>query len=141
MARPGLSNTPERMRYAIDRYFSLFNQTPDVVFFHTTLWDFKMVVQDFTNVSVPANTPGTKEFDQAVSRYYRGHQERLHELYGILKQRGIERTTRIALRTAYEVPLEKGCEKTAFPVIGAINQAVSTLAEQMQLSLYDFNYE
>eukprot|EP01042_Synura_sphagnicola_P004570 gene4570-5807_t len=133
--------TPERMRYAIDRYFSLFNQTPDVVFFHTTLWDFKMVVQDFTHFSVPANTPGTKEFDQAVSRYYRSYQERLHELYGILKRRGIERTTRIALRTAFEIPFAKRCLKTAYPVIGAINQAVSTLAEQMQLSLYDFNYE
>eukprot|EP01033_Poteriospumella_lacustris_P011311 gene11311-8040_t len=134
-------NTPERMRYAIDRYFSLFNETPDVVFFHTTMWDFVKIVDDFKNASVPANTPGRKEFDQAVSRYYRGHQERLHELYGILKQRGIERTTRIALRTAFDIPLLDGCVKTAFPLIVAINEAVSTLAEQMQLSFYDFNYE
>eukprot|EP01033_Poteriospumella_lacustris_P010303 gene10303-7319_t len=134
-------NTPERMRYAIDRYFRLFNQTPDVIFFHTTLWDLMRVTIDRKQYLAPVNTPGTKEFDQAVSLFYRSYQERLHELYGILKQRGIERTTRIALRTAYEVPLWKGCVKSAFPLIAAINQAVSTLAEQMQLSLYDFNYE
>eukprot|EP01040_Poterioochromonas_malhamensis_P020320 gene20320-24227_t len=69
-------NTPERMRYAIDRYFRLFNQTPDVVFFHTTLWDLMRVTIDRKQYLAPVNTPGTKEFDQAVSLFYRSYQER-----------------------------------------------------------------
>lgn len=133
--------TPQRMHYAVDRYLSVFRHPPDIIFFHTTLWDLVNVGVPRLAYHVPTNKPGTVEFQRAVDFVYRNTQLRLHELYSLLQHHGIENTTRIALRSVYELPAPVGCIKDAYKLLPAINEALAALATQMQLSFYDLNLD
>lgn len=139
--RGSILTTPERIHYALERYLSLFPHPPDIIFFHTNLWDLVNVGVQRLAYDVPANTPGTVEFQHAVDFVYRNTQLRLHELYRQLQGHGLENTTRLALRSVFEVPYPFGCIKDAYKVLPAMNEALAALATQMQLSYFDLNVD
>lgn len=126
------SDTEARVARAIELYKNEFGY-PDRIILHTTQWDIQYMYENLTWEYIYGNfTSNPRNWQELLDRFYRNTNERLDQVYEILKDSHVY--VDVGLRTA-------AWEERGGLFLHGLNEAIRKISQIRNVTLYDFDYD
>ena len=126
------SDTEARVARAIELFRNEFGY-PDRIIIHTTQWDIQFMYENLTWEYIYGNfTSNPRNWEVLLDRFYRNTNERLDQVYEILKDSNV--SVDVGLRTA-------AWEERGGLFLHALNEAIRKISQLRNVTLYDFDYD